>query len=831
MLGNALQLVARLARWLLAIAAVFVTLGSFAWVATRPLRNAPLRADQVQLRVLHWGDKEEDRIVERLVRDFERLNPDVRVVRTNTGSAAQLATKLQTMLASGDPPDLFYLPFEKAAAIASKEVLEDIEPWVQRDRAGGVADAPDLDDFFPATLAAFRYDAQTRTMGRGTLVGLPKDFTCVGFYYNRDLFDLAGVPYPSPAGWTWDEFHAAAQKIGRLPDCYGAELVTWEVMIQIYLYTHGLDVAGPGFQDFRLTEPAVVAALDQLRAWFHDEDRTLLSAKTQLETGQAPFLTGKIGMAGPFGRWMVPLYRTGATFRWDFAPLPHAAGHEPTNGVLTVAWAMAREGRHKPAAWRLMKYLLGREGQEMVCDTGLAIPVLRSVAQSPCFTDPAAPPEHDDVFLRGAEVARPISWPADLRFMDELKTAFEGIYKLGRPVRPELERVERTWRQLATYTAPAPAMPWRAIARGGLGIALPVVLVAATVWWLRRPGRIALREELAGMAMVAPWVIGFVAFAAVPIALSLLLGFTRWNAMLTLDRAEWVGLDNYRELLTFDPTFRKALFVTTWYALLAVPSSQLAALVAAMLLAREMRGIGVFRAIWYLPSVLAGVGMAILWKWVFHHDYGLLNALLASAGELLNPLYVPLAKLVNAAASPLLTVLNAGLEPLAHERLARLLPAAIGPAGWFERDAERCGVPAFALINLWVIGGTMMIYLAGLKGIPRELYEAAEIDGATGWRRFRNVTLPMLSPVIFFNTIMAIIGSFQIFTQVYVMTGGGPGTATHFYVYYLYKKAFDLGAMGYASAMAWLLLLIVLALTLLVMRGSRRFVYYEALKT
>ena len=139
-------------------------------------------------------------------------------------------------------------------------------------------------------------------------------------------------------------------------------------------------------------------------------------------------------------------------------------------------------------------------------------------------------------------------------------------------------------------------------------------------------------------------------------------------------------------------------------------------------------------------------------------------------------------------------------------------------------------MPAFANINLWVIGGTMMIYLAGLKGIPKDLYEAAEIDGATGLRRFRNVTLPMLSPVIFFNTIMAIIASFQIFTQVYVMTGGGPGTATQFYVFYLYKNAFDLGAMGYASAMAWLLLLIVLGLTLLIMRGSQRFVYYEALK-
>ena len=285
--------------------------------------------------------------------------------------------------------------------------------------------------------------------------------------------------------------------------------------------------------------------------------------------------------------------------------------------------------------------------------------------------------------------------------------------------------------------------------------------------------------------------IGFVAFTAFPIVLSLLLAFTRWSALLTLDKAQWVGLDNFRELLGFDATFRRALYVTSWYALLAVPSSQIVALLAAVLLNRESRGIGVFRAIWYLPSVLAGVGMAIMWKWVFHHEHGLIKVL---------------------------------LDPL-------LAPLGLHTPAFFEKDAMTWGVPAFAIINLWVVGGTMMIYLAGIKGIPKDLYEAAEIDGATGRRRFLSVTLPMLSPVIFFNTIMAIIASFQIFTQVFVMTGGGPGIATHFYVFYVYKQAFDLHEMGYASAMAWLLLLIILALTLLVMRGSRRFVYYEALKT
>lgn len=182
--------------------------------------------------------------------------------------------------------------------------------------------------------------------------------------------------------------------------------------------------------------------------------------------------------------------------------------------------------------------------------------------------------------------------------------------------------------------------------------------------------------------------------------------------------------------------------------------------------------------------------MAILWRWVFDGDNGLLNGVLA-------PLLGPL-----------------GLEP----------------PEWFGVDAGVWGAPAFALLNLWMVGGSMMIYLAGLKGIPRELYEAAEVDGAGALERFRLVTLPMLSPVIVFNGIMAVIASFQVFTQAFVMTGGEPGDLTRFYVLYLFDQAFQYYEMGYASAMAWLLLVVILVLTGLVMRFSRKHVYYEALK-
>ncbi|MGD9714470.1 MAG: carbohydrate ABC transporter permease, partial [Thermomicrobiales bacterium] len=229
---------------------------------------------------------------------------------------------------------------------------------------------------------------------------------------------------------------------------------------------------------------------------------------------------------------------------------------------------------------------------------------------------------------------------------------------------------------------------------------------------------------------------------------------------------------------------------------------QLAALFAALLMNNEFRSIGFFRSAWYLPSVLAGVGIAVLWKWVFDDEAGLLNDLLGT--------------------------LHGGYAWLMQK--VGFNVSAFQPIGWFERDANRFGVLAFVIISVWSIGGSMMIYLAGLKGIPNDLYEAASIDGAVAWRKLLNVTLPMLSPVIFFNVIIAIIASFQVFTQAYVMTGGGPGDATRFYVIYLYNQAFDFHQMGPASAMAWLLLLIVLALTMVVMLGSRRFVYYEGLK-
>ncbi len=801
MLNAALASLARLSRLAVAVGAAALLLGSLAWVATRPWRAAQARGTRVELTLMNWsggGGQQEEQIVADVIARFERDHPGVTVRRINPGDAGSFNTKLQTMMAAGVPPDVFYMSSERFAVFARHGTLAPLEPFIAADRAAG-RPTLDLDDFFANTVDNFRFDG--RTTGRGTLYGIPKDFTTWGFYYNKDLFDRAGVPYPAD-DWTWDDFIAAARQIGQLPNVLGgAEISCWDDPIRAYLWTYGLDLVDEQFRS-RVFEPPVYERLRTLWAWRFEERGTLVSGDSQVAQGQDIFVTGRVGLVGPLGRWVVPRYREIRDFRWDFALLPR--GTAPANLVATVAWSMSARTKHPDEAWRLLKYLCGAEGQRRVAELGLAIPTLKSVAYSEAFADPRQLPERDDLYLRAAEYARIATIPGYPEWKSTLTKRLEEFLRAGKPVDETLRRLEADWAQERANPllhADYPPLRWDRVTAA---VAVPTLLLAVLLgvgWFRGRPGRLARREERAGYAFVSPWVLGFAAFLAFPIVLSLILSFCKWTGFSPLSAAQWVGWDNFRYLLLEDPRFWSSLRVTAYYALIAVPGGQLLALAAALLMNHQVRFAGFFRSAWYLPSVLAGVGVAILWRWVFDGEVGLINTYLLG----------PLCRQLNVA-------------------LGLTGDAAFTPPRWFTADARLFGPPAFAIMSFWAFGGTMVIYLAGLKGIPRELYEAAAIDGSSAWQRFRNVTLPMLSPIIFFNVIMAIIGSFQVFTQAFVMTGGGPGDDTRFYVLYLYTRAFDDSHMGYGSALAWLLLLIVLGLTLLVMRGSRRFVYYEGLR-
>jgi multiple sugar transport system permease protein len=285
-------------------------------------------------------------------------------------------------------------------------------------------------------------------------------------------------------------------------------------------------------------------------------------------------------------------------------------------------------------------------------------------------------------------------------------------------------------------------------------------------------------RSLIGYLFIAPWLLGFIAFTLWPFLRSIYLSFTRYNIVTP---PKWVGLANYHMLFTQDELFWKSGWVTIKYAIIAVPLGIVAGVALALLLNSNVKGIAIFRTIFYLPSIVPTVATTVLFIWLLNPNIGLINRLLALAGVR-------------------------------------------GPS-WL--NTSPWAFYSLVLMALWGVGGSMVIYLAGLKDIPLHLYEAATLDGAGPFRRMRHVTLPMMTPVIFFNLIMGIIGSFQYFTQAYVIApNGGPEESTYFYSLYLYNRAWKYLDMGYASAMAWMLFLVIIMLTGIVFRTQKRWVHY-----
>jgi multiple sugar transport system permease protein len=287
------------------------------------------------------------------------------------------------------------------------------------------------------------------------------------------------------------------------------------------------------------------------------------------------------------------------------------------------------------------------------------------------------------------------------------------------------------------------------------------------------------RKAIEGYLYITPFLIGFLVFTAYPLLASLYLSFTNFNL---ISDPVWVGLENYTRAFTDDNLFWSSLERTGRYALLVVPLGVLASLGAALLLNQGFPGTTIFRTFFFLPSITPIIASVLIWLWILQPSIGVMNYLLSLVG-------VP------------------------------------GPP-WVQSTVW--AVPSLVLLGLWnTAGGSrMIVFLAGLQGVPTELYEASKIDGANAWQRFRNVTLPLISPTIFFNVVISIIGALSVFSVAYIGTQGGPAYATYFYVYHLYTSAFQYSLMGYASALAWVFLLIVLALTVIQFQLSDRWVYY-----
>ena len=288
------------------------------------------------------------------------------------------------------------------------------------------------------------------------------------------------------------------------------------------------------------------------------------------------------------------------------------------------------------------------------------------------------------------------------------------------------------------------------------------------------------REAIAGYLFLLPWVIGFALFVGGPILYSFYLSFTSYDVARP---PRFIGVENYVRAFTSDEQFLPSLQLTFTYALVSVPLALFGSLILAILLNQRLRGTSFYRTFFFLPSLTPAVATAILWTWLLQPDVGLFNYLLSLIGV--------------------------------------RGPKWLGSTEW--------AMPSLILIALWtgVGGNRMMIFLAGLQGVSQELYDAADIDGAGGWSRFRHITLPMISPTMFFNLVLGVIGALKVFTVAFIATQGGPAFATWFIALHIYSQAFKYLEMGYASALAWLFTLILIVLTVVQFRLSRRWVYYE----
>jgi multiple sugar transport system permease protein len=293
--------------------------------------------------------------------------------------------------------------------------------------------------------------------------------------------------------------------------------------------------------------------------------------------------------------------------------------------------------------------------------------------------------------------------------------------------------------------------------------------------------RAAWRRDLVGYAFLAPWLIGFVVFSLGPVLASLYLSFTRFD-LLTAPR--WVGIENYVRMFSADPRFWQALKVTFTYMLLEVPLKLSFALLVAIALDKGIRGGGLYRALFYVPSLLGGsVAIAVLWRQLFEGN-GMVNQVLLWAFGIKGPAWI---------------------------------------------SSPDTSIYTLVLLAVWQFGSPMIIFLAGLRQVPQDLYEAASMDGAGAWRKFRKITLPMLAPVVFFNMVLQIIEGFKAFTPAFIVSGGtgGPVDSTLFYTLYLYQEAFSYFRMGYASALAWVLLIVIGLFTGISFLTSKYWVYYE----
>ena len=730
--------------------------------------------------------------------EFERLHPDIELVTSATGGRMD-EQKLMCGIAGGAPPDCINQDRFSIGGWAARGAFRRLDDLIERDQAD--PDAIRGQDFYKACWDEVLFD--------GGVYGVPINTDDRALYYNEDLLRQAGCVDGSgevvpPSNWTELKEYALRltvrdaggniDRIGFIPN-YGN---SW---LYMYAWQTGGEFMSADGKTCTLDAPENVAALEYVTDVYDalGGAEQVNGFTESFQTGALdPFLTGKVAMVIN-GNWnLEAIARHKPDMRFGVVPAPAPEGEQPITWSGGFAWAIPEGAAHVEEAWEFVKFMNSMEAGRI--DSAAEYSYARSwgrtyvpwiyanrLVNEMAFEEFAPQEGRINEYLRlfidlmPSSRFRPVTPVGQLLWDEHARAMDNAIYHKMTPQEAMAFGAGEVQEQLDQLYRQAPGRPvsWPVVALGSL---LVVAGGLALGWRRLKRGFSASaggkREAWAGYFFASPWIIGFLIFTGGPVVISLVLSFCQYDV---LHDPTFTGLRNYRTLFFDDPLFWKSLG-NTWFMVLGVPLGMAVGLGVAMLLNTAVRGMTVYRTIYYMPAIVPTVASSILWMWVLNPQHGLINR---------------------------------GLEAVGIPG-----PDWLSDALWSK--------PSIILMGLWGAGQGMIIWLAGLKGIPQQLYEAAEIDGAGPFRRFLAVTLPMLTPYIFFSTIMGVIATFQIFNQAYIMTQGGPVDSTMFYVYYLFNNGFRYFKMGYASALAWVLFWLILALTLIQLKLAPRWVHYES---
>ena len=746
--------------------------------------------------------------------EFEKRNPRYRVRQAlNTTSDMQGdPTRFLIGLAGGSPPDVIFFDRFAVSEWAARGAFTPLDPFMEADSVGGVGNAIKGGDYYEP--------AWREAQWAGRTYGIPNSLDTRVLFYNEDLLVKAGLVDEQGRAKpprTWEELEVDALKLTERDERGKLKVVGFapnygDTFLYMYGWMNGGEFMSADGRHATFTDPRIVSALEWME---HVYDKLGGYAEVNaFEQGYQrdaldPFITGKVAMKID-GHWLMPrMAAYGQNLNYAFAPPPMpeaelAKGRTPVTWLGGWVYAIPSTAMHKQGAWEFIRWLSSQEACKIMADRMKVIEAARGHLFVPIqhpnkainrmlYDDYVANAPLKENFKAGYRLFnsliptaryRPITpvgqfmWRA---LIDGMESAF---YKQEEP-KAALVRVQgQVQRRLDEFYEPDTSRPvnwtWFFVAYA--------ILIVMAIWLVPKfdrrfrerddEGRRTWRgEKAAGLLFVSPWLIGFIAITGGAMLFSFVLSFCRYDL---INPAHWVGFENYYILFTRDELFWKSLGNTLFMAI-GVPLGMALSLGMAMLLAREVRGVALWRTLFYLPSIVPVVASSILWIWILNPQAGLLNSMLELTG--------------------------------------------IGGPNWL--GSKETSKWSLILIGLWTSGGGMIIWIAGLKGIPESYYEAASIDGANAWNRFLHVTLPMLTPYIFFNLIMGIIGTLKIFEIAYIMTNGGPVNSTTFYVYHLFNQAFKYLNMGQASAMAWILFALVATLTIYQLRLSKRWVHYD----